>query len=762
MKTTDWLGFSTPFNVTPPTATIGATLDRFLTPAGAAEARERTTVHITQTAAGLRLHAECYTAAMDRVRAIQRDYGRDNWGDDALEIQIDVGRTRREYFHIIIPPTGRAVTYRGYNNRLLQGWHPPLEVTVTFHADRWTIDALLPFTGHAGAVWGFNVMRTNPSEAAGYVQWTPTFGGADRVELFGTLQFGKRGPATRQAEIDRYRQRAELRQAHFQNWIHQRTDQDVTAALRTTKRRPVPVRWDGLVVATDRAFTLALANKFCRMNDGSYPIHQFEVLADAFALTGKTRYIETLRTGVAAYTESIKTAPPDGPLYGDWQVVLDAIMAYACLTADAVTPAVLRSVLRSARNAALSVTTCYNAGNHQIFEAMGLGLLAVYFPQFKESDRWATISSRCIARHLQREVGSDGAYFERCGYHSVAMSFTGHLVATIRANRDEKRFRALMSPATLQRLQKMYKWMLAMVAPDWTMPAFGDHGAYSQYRFFQPPPPLRTQSVSFPKSQFTVMRNRDFYMAVDHGPLGGQHSHVDNMGFVAYAYGRPVALDAGIGAVYSDPRYNRWFRTAQAHNVVVVDDAQPEKLSERVSWRSTQAADFLVMRSRGYEYSHGVIHERTIIFVKTGYWFIHDRLIASGEHRYTWLLHTPVDLRPAAVGRWAGTGLVVLSTEPGPAVIERKPSAVPLPRYRKLRLMDARLCYEDKFTADIPALALTKVGVTTTFATVLLPNRGRRQQATLTQDGTAYRITRARRCDVVRWTTAGEIRLEQQ
>ena len=94
MNTIDWLGFPAPFNVAPPTATIGAILDRFLTPDGAAEARERTTMRIDQTATGLRVHAECYTAAMERVGAIQRDYGRDNWGDDALEIQIDVGRTQ--------------------------------------------------------------------------------------------------------------------------------------------------------------------------------------------------------------------------------------------------------------------------------------------------------------------------------------------------------------------------------------------------------------------------------------------------------------------------------------------------------------------------------------------------------------------------------------------------------------------------------------------------------------------------------------------
>ena len=38
-------------------------------------------------------------------------------------------------------------------------------------------------------IWGGNLLRVNPSEPTGYVQWSPTFGDALRTEFFGEFQF---------------------------------------------------------------------------------------------------------------------------------------------------------------------------------------------------------------------------------------------------------------------------------------------------------------------------------------------------------------------------------------------------------------------------------------------------------------------------------------------------------------------------------------------------------------------------------------------
>ena len=278
------------------------------------------------------------------------------------------------------------------------------------------------------------------------------------------------------------------------------------------------------------------------------------------------------------------------------------------------------------------------------------------------------------------------------------MNFTMQAVVTIQCNRAEKLFPELMGRASLRRLEQMNEWVRTLRAPDTTLPGFGDYAMYPQLRLLQQgahalrnptllrPPPAK--SITLPASNFTVMRSRQFYMAVDHGPLGGQHSHCDSMGFVAYAFGEPVAVEGGV-TDYNDPRYLSWFRKIQAHNVVIVDDAEPEKVAEQLAWRSTPTMDVLKMRGRGYEHSHGVVHDRTIIFMKAGFWFIYDRLEArEGGHRYAWTLHTPVQLRARGDGS---------------ADMTRSNADLPMVTYRK---------------NQAPA------GVTT-FATVLLPYRGK-------------------------------------
>jgi hypothetical protein len=834
----DWLGLPNRFLVEPPQIVVGrsadapACLTQFLTADGGAVAKEETRVELWRDAAALRCRATCFTASMKRVREIvagQGSYERDHWGLDAIEIQIDVGRTCDEYFHLILPPTGRAVTFLGHNNRDVQGSHPVMKFTATLHADRWVVELELPFTSlgrtpRDGEVWGLNVMRTNPDESGNHVQWAPTFGSASRPELFGTLAFARRSKAPRRAaEVARYQRRAQARHRHFLEHIHRLSDQDVWRALNLRgepdftrwseylahRAAPLPVRWDEIatgaegVTASDRPELLAEAEQFCGQVDNwiattPMDLSQLEKLGAAYLLTRERRYAEVLDRAIlghAAHVEKnfIPLAHPSPRLYHDFQVILNAQMAYAYLsarTALAFSPAahaaVLRTVLRSARSSAFNITECYNGCNHQIFEAVGLGLLALLFPEFKESDDWAQIASRTIARHYALEVGADGGYQERCGYHTVAMSFVMQLVISIRANRAGRRFPALMNPATRGRLKKMTGWLLEMTTPDGALPAFGDYGAYSQVRYFrqawhlfrrpelawpvqQNDPGLlpagtkvvkpKTDSVSLPVSNFTIMRSGrkpgDFYMVVDHGPMGGQHSHVDNLGFVAYAHGAPFALDGGISNSYNDPRYLGWFRQVQAHNTVVVDDAQPEKVSERLFWKSFPEADFLWTRSRGYEFSHGVIHERSIIFVKMGLWFMFDRLRAkAGGHVYDWRLHTPMELKPRKSGRYEGRasagqrGLVVLAANPDQlqtAPLEFTPCAVPLPEAPRLRQLDCRRRYTDRLVADLPSFAVRQQQAGTidaVFPMVLLPFRGKSPSAKLTAspDGTEFQL----------------------
>lgn len=799
-------------------------------------ADEATEVALWYDDRSLCLRARCRTAAMDRVRdLVSRGpaYGRDEWGDDALELQVDVGLTRREYLHIILPPTGLPVTYRGFNNRHLQGWHPDFEFRVALGDEEWSVEASFPFSELGripadGESWGLNVVRTNPSEPGGYVQWAPTSGDALRPELFGTLTFGEcpasaaneataEQQARRRAEqIDAYTRHAADRRSYFLSAINSIEDRETLDALQVAdwatwaeylaaRRAPEPLRWDAVrpgaegIPAMDRPIALNAANSLaCQIEGWSleppdpavFAVERLEALGDAYLLTREGRYVASFERAVRVHDrfvrqklaagESMQSRADAGGLYHDYQIIRAAMLGYVYLSMrDAgLSPqthaTAMRTMLRAGRFAAFNISTAYNYGNHQIYESAGLAIVALLFPEFPESDDWARIASRAIRLHLECEVDSDGGYLERCGYHSVAMDFTMQAVASIRANRAESRFPELMNSQTLGTLEHMHEWLLSMTTPDGVLPAFGDYGAHSQIRFlfraaefFARPDfawPVRQlapdllpaaakvslpaqESVSMDASGFTAMRDGwdadGLYMAVDHGPLGGQHSHVDNMGFVAYAHGRPIALDSGIGTTYSDPRYRTWFRKIRAHNVVVVNDLEPEKVAERTLWHSGQYAEFLEMQSRGLEHALGIRHDRRIVFAKGLGWLIHDRLYGPEggglpDRQVDWVLHSPLDLFPDEPGVLHGAspegGLLVLVARPRELEepqLEQLPAAVSLPEVRAMRQIDGMRQFGERLVRDITSLTLRKKpnAAPIEFAVFLLPYRGDRPGA---------------------------------
>ncbi len=833
---TNWLGFPSPFpqpscHAYIPRGNGTASLGVLLNHGGDVTAAEDTDVQLWYDGTALHLRARCETAAMARVRdlaARQVPYARDAWGDDAIEVQIDVGRTRSQCRHFILPPNERAITFTSYNNRTEHGWHPDFNYRVSLEADAWTVEASFSFsilgrTPAAGEVWGLNVMRVNPSEPTRYVQWAPTFGDALRPELFGEIQFsgGLQKQQSRAAECAAYARRAATRKACFLDTINGLSEADVLPVLGFSdwdawgrhlagRGAPLPLRWEGIcpgvegIPPSDREFVLETADALAA-NIATWPLdppphaafalEQAECLADAFLLTEDRKYVAAFEDAMKVHARLLRLIQADvkdprqlpysrNPYY-DYMVVRAGMMAYCYLTmrraglSAETHAAMMWTVLRSGRFAAFNISDQYNFGNHQIYESGALSTLAALFPEIPESDDWAAVAGRSIHLHLEREVYPDGAYWERCGYHEVAVTFTMQAITTIHHNRLEGRFPELMAPGLQKTFERMYEWILLMTAPDGSLPAFGDYGSYSMVTFLRRgaavfgrpdllwpveqvapamiPPGIRPRlpetsgSVSLP-SQFTVLRDgwgrKAFYMALDHGPLGSQHSHVDTLGFVAHAHGRAIALDSGIGANYEDPRYLTWFRSLRAHNVVAIGEFETEKVAERTLWRPGPHADVVGMRSHAYEHALGVIHERTVVFVKQVGWFIRDRLsgpatLDFAAHPVDWLLHTPYELVAEGSGVLHGAaengGLLLLAgraDELEAPRLELRPAAMAPPEAVAMRHWDSRrdARYAGRHTLDITCATWRRRplhGCECEFINILLPYEGPRPDARL-------------------------------
>jgi len=109
----DWLEFPDPFPQAMSRASVsrdsvGTLIGAYLGPMGDAVESEKTELRLWYDDIALHVRARCETASMDRVcdLAVRRTpYARDAWGDDALELQIDVGRTNRNIGILFCRPT---------------------------------------------------------------------------------------------------------------------------------------------------------------------------------------------------------------------------------------------------------------------------------------------------------------------------------------------------------------------------------------------------------------------------------------------------------------------------------------------------------------------------------------------------------------------------------------------------------------------------------------------------------------------------------
>jgi len=227
----------------------------------------------------------------------------------------------------------------------------------------------------------------------------------------------------------------------------------------------------------------------------------------------------------------------------------------------------------------------------------------------------------------------------------------------------------------------MYRWFLATSNPPHGTMAYGD-GHYGDaadilvrgwkatgdrellwpLRASGVPAKARPKRPGFTStilrsSGYAVMRDgwdaESLYMSINFGQTGGWHTHCDLLNFDLFAHGSPLAVDTARYGPYDNP-LDLCMRQAVAHNQVAVNDVDFDRQhvrGEQVVWSTQEHVDFFHARHRGYEKSHNVVIERTIIFVRGEYWFISDVIRElQRHHSYTWYLHSPWRWKAAREG----------------------------------------------------------------------------------------------------------------
>ena len=336
----------------------------------------------------------------------------------------------------------------------------------------------------------------------------------------------------------------------------------------------------------------------------------------------------------------------------------------------------------------------YRPGNWQVHGSYMLAQLALVFPEFKESQEWLAIALQRMREHLRQDFFEDGGHSERAPRNYTLATYMGfrnlyYLLTTYHAGDD-------LAAEIRHRMGNTIDWWIAMLAPTGEIPAINDshRGTFPVFilqdgaEFFQKPyvygvmknlfnADSRSLTYSLPSftsrhmpaSGFTVMRSdwtpSALYMNLNYGKFAGFHTHNDMLDFEIYAYGKALAVDAGLGLTYDDSLYVPWYESSRAHNMVVVNGRNIERKEtegSNIVWNSGAMLDYFSGEHDGYK-NLGVHVQRRVAFVKPSYWVIVDQLDCKKEgDTLSWYFHTPSVLAPHGWGYQSSSspGILVL------------------------------------------------------------------------------------------------------
>jgi hypothetical protein len=168
-----------------------------------------------------------------------------------------------------------------------------------------------------------------------------------------------------------------------------------------------------------------------------------------------------------------------------------------------------------------------------------------------------------------------------------------------------------------------------------------------------PAAPPERLSRAFPDAGYFTLRDSwsstANYMFVDCGPHGGLsagHAHADALAVEVSVRGVPLIVDAGTYTYTGDQAGRNAFRGTAAHSTLLIDErdssepAGPFSWSTRADcttrvWATHDRFDYFDGEHRGYErLEPGLVHRRTVLFLRSGYWIIRDRVDGAAPHGF--------------------------------------------------------------------------------------------------------------------------------
>jgi hypothetical protein len=377
---------------------------------------------------------------------------------------------------------------------------------------------------------------------------------------------------------------------------------------------------------------------------------------------------------------------------------------------------VVRALGIHARHIECHLSTYFSPNTHLIGEGVALLFIGVLCPQFKGARRWQDHGWKILFEESQRQIRSDGTYFEQSlYYHVYALDFFLHARWLAALNQ-------IPVPTSFDRTINIMLDVVLLLASSGTPSGFGDDdggrvfnprrnrrehmadplsiGALlfkrddlssvaqlteeSLWLFGQDAIrqfeggsayTLKKESIALESGGLYILRDEKpecGQLLIDAGPMGSGrsgHGHADALSVELSMNGQAWLTDIGTFNYMSEER--DVFRGTRAHNTLSVDKLDQALPTGPFAWASIpdvrvetwiegQTFSLFCGSSNGYcRLSDPVIHRRFVFHLKNNYWFILDSAIGREIHH----LETSWHLNPAVQAEQTGEAVFLQMAE---------------------------------------------------------------------------------------------------